>query len=361
MSHLIENEGKLVMQCPAVVQAIFCSIATVVGSAALTLAAEEPSTPAPQPPAWTQTTREPLWNFVCVADLHLDGSRLQYAAEAFHYIDAELKPRFVVFLGDNNAQPADPSDAAHPESIGLRRQNFFKDYLQKHLQSPYVLVSGDDWPEDSDKVFGPRQFSFDQGGVHFILVDPDRVYHGPGFEGLSAFDKGTWQWIARDLETNRERPTLLAIHEPIFPATFVDAKRLRELVARYPNVVAVLQAHLHGDIEHRIAGRSYFVVPSLGKTPTQAMKHVLVQPEGLVIRTIAYNPSSRTFEMSNRIQWVEIGKPWRTSLARPSGSFKPEHHSFVPAHPLVIDPRLTLRMGELIGNAPDLLRVKDDP
>jgi hypothetical protein len=307
-------------------------------------------------PAWVDVSRRPLWSFAWVSDMHMDGSRLDYIAKAFRHIDAEMKPHFVLFNGDNNAQPAPPKDPAKPEPLGERQQLFLKTFLHEHLRSPYVLITMDDWTEGFDKVFGPHQYSFDCGGLHFILLDPDRFYHGPGFEGLSVFDKRTWQWLEQDLERNRKLPTLVALHEPIYPATFLDAKPLRKLLNRYPNVVAVLQGHLHVDIERRCEGRTYLVCPSLGVPPARSMKLVHVYPEGLVLRTVAYRQSDDRFEMTDRVQCVEIPKPLRDGLAAPTGpKFVQAHYNTIPAHPILSDPSLAIRVGELISQAAETI------
>ncbi len=305
---------------------------------------------------WADIKQPPLWSFAWVTDMHMDGARLDYLAKAFRYIDEELKPHFVLFTGDNNAQPAPPTDPAQPEPLGMRRQRFLKTFLQKHLRTPYALIPGDDWPEDFDKVFGPKQYSFDCGGLHFIMLAPDRIYHGSGFEGLSVFDKPTLDWIGRDLDRSRNRPTVVAIHEPICPPTFLDARRLRELLDRYPNVVAAFQGHLHVDMEYHANGTTYLVGPSLGKPPALAMKLVNVYPEGLIVRTIPYNKSGDRFEMQRRCQKIKIAELLRGGLAAPSDAgFVMANSDAVPAHPLIDDPSLAIRVGELMKNAADFL------
>ena len=85
----------------------------------------------------------------------------------------------MLITGDNNFLEAAPANPKQPESLGLRRQRFLKQFLQEHLKTPYVLIPGNNWPEEFDKVFGAKQYSFDCGGLHFMLVDADRAYRGP--------------------------------------------------------------------------------------------------------------------------------------------------------------------------------------
>ena len=106
---------------------------------------------------------------------------------------------------------AAPADPKQPETIGLRRQRFLKTFLQDHLKTPYVLIPGNNWPEEFDKVFGAKQYSFDCGGLHFMLLDADRAYRGkPGqnIEGFTAFNDATLEWIQKDLERNRRQPVV---------------------------------------------------------------------------------------------------------------------------------------------------------
>jgi hypothetical protein len=332
------------------------SSAEEAGSAANTPAAER----AAETPDWVKTSQPPLWSFAWVSDMHLDGSRLEYISKTMRYIQAELKPHFVLLTGDNNAQTAPSADAQHPESVGVRQQRFLKAFLEEHLKTPYVLVTADNWVEGFDQVFGPHQYSFDCGGLHFVLLDPDRMYHGapsgPEYEGLSVFEKATWNWLRQDLERHRQTPTIVALHEPICPPTFLDAPPLRALVEHNSNVVAVLQGHLHVDMDRRCNGVAYLVAPALGKLPAKAMKLVQVYPRGLVVRTIHYDESSGRFEMLGRRQAIEIALPLRDKLSVPAGPrFSLTGYDAIPAHPIVIDPALAARAGELLKNAANYL------
>ena len=177
-------------------------------------------------------------------------------------------------------------------------------------------------------------------------------------EGFTAFNESTWDWIRRDLDRNRRQPVVVAIHEPVCPLTFLDARRLRDLLDRYPNVFLVLQGHLHVDLEFHRNGTTYLVAPALGKTPSPAMKLVNVYPEGLVVRTIPYKKADGRFEMTDRRQTIEIPKSLRGGLAKPSGAgFVKANYDCVPPHPFVEDPALAKRsrIGEFMRNAADFL------
>jgi hypothetical protein len=271
-------------------------------------------------------------------------------ARAMRYIDTKLQPYFVMITGDNNYNPAPPLKKG--ESKALRRQRFFKLFLQKYLKTPWVVIPGDNWPQEFDKVFGPKQYSFDCGGIHFLFLSPDRIYHGKNLEGLSVFEKSTWKWMRRDLQKNRHQPTIVAIHEPIHPPTFLDSPPLRKLLAGYPNVFAVLQGHVHVDLEYHADGKTYLVAPALGEPPTPGMKLVEVTPTCLVVRTILYNKKTKRFEKQDRRQIIEIPPSLCSRIAKPKDSkFTKVNYDSLPAKPLVSDPSLEKRKAELVKNA----------
>lgn len=289
-----------------------------------------------------------LWTFAWASDIHLDESRREFVARAFRHIDENLRPRFVLITGDNNAIPAADLGGASAEPVGVRRQRYFKDFLGQHLKTPSVVIPGDNWPEGFDQVFGARQFSFDFGGLHFLLLAPDRAFRGQGAEGLSTFDEATWAWIGDDLERGRRTPTLVVLHEPFVPVTFLDAPRLRQLVDRCPQVIGALQGHLHVDLEFRSGQRAWFVAPSLGKSKPPAFKLVEVHTDALILRTVEYDPATGRFATTPRRQRVRLDGPHLDRPSLPaSPRFAMENYRSLPPKPLVHDPALARRSFEL--------------
>lgn len=302
----------------------------------------------PAPPDWANRGGPPLFSFAWASDMHLDESRRARLAQAMRFIDEELKPQFLLITGDNNAITPGAAGPNDPSPPALRRQRFLKDWLASELKSPYAIIPGDNWPQEFDRVFGPSQYSFDCGGLHFILLAPDRAHHRRGLEGLSVFDGRTLEWLRADLEKNRERPALVAIHEPVFPPTFLDAPRLRKLLDGYPNVLAVLQGHLHADVELTSGGRAYLVAPALGPGEPPALKHVLVHRHALVVRTAEYDEKAGRFALVEKWQKIDVPEALQKALsAPPAGRFVPANHSCVPAHAQRDDPALIERVGEL--------------
>jgi len=313
--------------------ATFCCIAQAIGPA---MAAPEPA-------------GEPLWSFAAVADMHFEPSRQAAVVAAFSAIDAQLKPRFVMFLGDNSgyappqAVAPPPAADAQREPLGLRRQRFLKAFLDEHLKTPSVLIPGDNWPEDFEKVFGPFQYSFDFGGLHFLMLAPDRSCRQSKMEGLAVFDRDNLAWISRDLDRSRGRPTIVALHSPCVPPTFLDAIRLSRLLAGHPQVIAVFQGHLHVDGQWPGTGCQYLVFPSLGKTSPPAFKQVLVYPDRLELRTFGYNARTSQFEQAERRQEIAVPESLRGGVVRPAPGFQQANYDCVPAHPHLNDPDLVDR------------------
>jgi len=303
--------------------------------------------PMPQEPDWARVEEPPLFTFVWMSDLHLDASQLDRVRQAFDYVDRVLKPAFVVFTGDNNAHaPEIPYQGAIPP-VSLRRHLFFRQFLKDHLKTPCVVLPGDNWPQDFEKVFGPFQFSFDYGGMHFLCTALDRCAYG--VEGRAVFEESTWQWMEEDLKRNARRPTLFFMHETIVPPSFLDAERARAMLESHPNVLGVLCGHVHLDLEFRVGRLKYFICPGMGPNPRHGMKHAMVYRHAILFRTVEYDESHRRFERVMKWQKIDIPPELGEELHRPSGGFRKENYRAIPAHPRQSDPSLMNRSSDLFG------------
>jgi len=308
----------------------------------------------PEAPAWAKIDRSPLFTFTWFTDVHLSPARKEFFAAALKQIDVELKPDLVVITGDNNyvAEPDDPTD---PQPRSLRRQRFFKAFLDEHLETPYAIIPGDNWPQDFEKVFGPCQYSFNFGGLHMVFASIDRADHRS--EGLAVFDEPTWGWLRRDLEQNRDRPTIFLMHEPVLPPTFLDAGKLRTLLDEYPNVLAGFHGHLHIDLQVNSPVRPYLTAPMLRPTAYSGLKHIKVYRDVLIVRTLEYNPTSRRLEMVNKWQKVDVPRKLGDKLHKlEPGEPVIKDLDAVPAHEHLDDPKLAERRQELIGLAMEFFR-----
>lgn len=304
--------------------------------------------PLPEKPTWAKLESSPLFTLVWMSDFHLDGSRLELLKQAFRYVDGEVNPHFVMITGDNNAYAPEFEYQGRVPPITLRRQLFMKQFLDQNLRAPYVIIPGDDWPQDFEKVFGAFQFSFDYGGMHFLFTSLDRCTYG--VEGRAVFDESTWDWMRKDLKRNKGRPTLFMMHETIAPPSFLDADKTRKMLEQHPNVIAAFCGHLHADVESRLGKLNCLVCPGLGPNPRHGFKIVKVYREALVLRTVEYNAEKQQFEKVMKWQRVDIPESFQSSLHKPGDRrFKKQNYTEVPPHPRKSDPQLLERSLELVG------------
>jgi len=303
----------------------------------------------PAEPNWAKIDEKPLFTFVWASDFHLSNSSIELVRQAMHFVDEELTPAFLMITGDNNTIPEPPKPGDDATATPGRQQRFFKRFLAENLKTPYVVIPGDNWPRDFEKVFGAFQFSFDYGGMHFLFTSLDcDISLG---EGLGVFDVATWQWMRDDLKRNHQRPTLVMLHETVAPPTFFEAEKLQHLLEENPNVIASFCGHLHVDLDVRHRGVRYLICPGLGVNPRHGLKHILVYPHALIIRTIEYNEGRRRFEKVNKWQYVPIEQPLRAALRRPEGTFVKDNYTEIPPHPRRFDPTLKDKTAELFAGA----------
>lgn len=304
--------------------------------------------PLPEEPDWAEFESPPLFTFAWMSDFHLDGSRLELLKQAFRYVDQEVAVHFVMITGDNNAFAPEFEYQGRVPPVTLRRQLFMQRFLAQNLRTPYVIIPGDDWPQDFEKVFGAFQFSFDYGGMHFLFTTLDRCTYG--VEGRAVFDESTWDWMREDLNHNKNRPCLFMMHETIAPPSFLDAVKTRAMLEEHPNVIAVFCGHLHADVQFRLGRLNCLVCPGLGMNPRHGFKVVRVYREALILRTVEYNAEKKQFEKVMKWQRIDIPESLQASLHRPGEHrFTKKNYSEVRPHPRRSDPQLMERSLELVG------------
>lgn len=110
------------------------------------------------------------------------------------------------------------------------------------------------------------QYSVPVGGLQLIALDtvvPQASEGGLCAERLA--------WLAAELERQRHRPVVIAMHHPPFRTLIghmdeigllEGAEALEALVARHPNVERVICGHLHRSIQVRFGGSIASTVPS---------------------------------------------------------------------------------------------------
>ena len=143
------------------------------------------------------------------------------------------------------------------------------------LQAPlFVLPGNHDDRRALHRHFGvpgadgePVQYSMDLGPLRLVVLDTTRPGEDPG-----ALDTERLGWLAAELATAPEAPTLLAMHHPPLvtgvpvwdelglPAA--DRRALGAVLERHPQVRRIVAGHVHRTITANLAGRAVLTVPS---------------------------------------------------------------------------------------------------
>ncbi len=111
-----------------------------------------------------------------------------------------------------------------------------------------------------------RYYSFDQGGWHFVVLDSMQPDYASNHHYIARLDETQFAWLARDLAaTAATTPICVLSHIPIFGAAafldgpreserdwmvpgawmHIDARRIKDLFRKHPNVKVCLSGHLH--------------------------------------------------------------------------------------------------------------------
>ncbi|MBI2217871.1 MAG: phosphodiesterase [Candidatus Rokubacteria bacterium] len=208
-----------------------------------------------------------------ISDMHIraEGSlaygRVETATFLARAVDhlRRLQPRPDLILATGDLADG----GARDEYRRLRR-------LLEPLSAPVYLVAGnhDDRAalvsEFSDHRYLPRtgeflQYTFDAGDLRVVVMDtviPGKVGGEVCSERLG--------WLSARLGEARNRPTVVVMHHPPFETgiEFMDGygfeggEALGELIAKHPNVEAVLAGHLHRRISVRWRGTVVTTAPS---------------------------------------------------------------------------------------------------
>jgi 3',5'-cyclic AMP phosphodiesterase CpdA len=135
---------------------------------------------------------------------------------------------------------------------------------------------------------GPLNYVIDRYPVRIIALDSvvERAAHG-------ALSESTLAWLAARLKDAAGQATLVMLHHPPFATgiRFMDdimllegRDALEQLIARYPNVQAVVCGHVHRAVEARFGGTLAAIAPStchqipLDLSGAQAETYVMEPP-----------------------------------------------------------------------------------
>src|SRR3954463_12121333 len=183
-------------------------------------------------------------------------------------------PDFVIFTGDLTHTTDDPAERR-------RRMAEFRAHAAR-LKVPGVrFMPGEhDASLDRGRVyeenFGPRSYTFDHKGVHFVALD--NVSDPKGILGDEQID-----WLARGLKQRpKETPIVVFTHPPPFhlkydwDGTTGDGSRAIDVLHAHPHVT-VFYGHIHQEhhqmtdhIAHHAARSLVFALPPPGSQPKRA-------------------------------------------------------------------------------------------
>jgi 3',5'-cyclic AMP phosphodiesterase CpdA len=123
----------------------------------------------------------------------------------------------------------------------------------------------------ADKPWMPRDSRF----LHYVLEDyPVRIIcldsKIPG-EVAGTLCEERLAWLASQLAAGGNRPTMMAMHHPVFrigrpisdTRPFIKAAEFTELVAKYPNVSLIIAGHVHCTLQARVAHAVAIAAPSV--------------------------------------------------------------------------------------------------
>ncbi|MGD2034579.1 MAG: metallophosphoesterase [Bacteroidales bacterium] len=240
--------------------------------------------------------REHSLRIVQVTDMHIFPSEKVKAAisnllEEIH--DLQSKPDFVLNTGDAIMDSLSRSKKETIEQWEAYK-NYFLDPLQYKI---YCCIGNHDvwgWKLhetalEQDPDYGKnmamkyleldqRYYSFNAGDWHIICLDSTFKPEGE-FDYIARLDDEQFSWLENDLQNTPENtPVLIVSHIPVLSASVffdgdnekngnwqvpgqwmhIDARRIKDLLFRHPNVKAAVCGHVHLVDAVNYLGLSYF-------------------------------------------------------------------------------------------------------
>ncbi len=181
-------------------------------------------------------------------------------------------PTFILFGGDNLMNVDDPANTGQRAEQLI---NLWNELLKQHCKLPHTSCignhdilglkqdTGKDWAVKQFNLPG-KYFSLDREGWHFIVLDSTSPQDGGSYK--ARLDEEQFAWLENDLQqTPADRPVLVLSHIPIITVTsffdgdnektgnwvvpgswmHIDARRLKDLFNKHPNVRLCLSGHEH--------------------------------------------------------------------------------------------------------------------
>lgn len=196
-----------------------------------------------------------------ISDTHVslgspaDAARLAALDEAIAHLQRlPARPDLVLITGDCTHNGTNAEYAR------------FQERLAALTMPAFVIPGNHDHRENLLAAFGPQgdapldhfvQFVIDRGPLRVIALDT----HIPGQDAGELCDRRL-AWFEARLEEAPQRPTLICMHHPPFQTgmTVFDeiglrhAERFGAIVARHPQIEAIVAGHLHAHLTRRFHG-----------------------------------------------------------------------------------------------------------
>jgi Icc protein len=205
---------------------------------------------------------------VQISDIHIGGS--EEGKDPIPRVEAVVQAiRSLPNPPDAVLVSGDLTDHGSAEEYGIARE------ILSRLGLPLLVLPGNhddrariraafDLPGEGEE---PVNYSVDVGELRVVLLDSNVPGRDPG-----AFDDERLRWLDQELSREPERPTLLAVHHtplttgiPEWDAINLevgDREALGTVVARHPQLQAIVGGHLHRVAASALAGRPVLSAPS---------------------------------------------------------------------------------------------------
>lgn len=217
-----------------------------------------------------------------LTDIHLQPERGagRGLAECLHHVQALRDPPQLILNGGDAVMDVFASDARRANVLANLWRKVWSDECS--LNAEHCIGNHDVWGWNRERsrttgdeaawgkawamdLFGLRQRyrSFDRAGWHFIVLDST---FARGNDYTARLDEEQFEWLARDLaDVPAATPVLVLSHIPILavcpyfdganeasgdwrvPGAWmhIDARRLKDLFLKHPNVKLCLSGHVH--------------------------------------------------------------------------------------------------------------------
>ncbi len=232
--------------------------------------------------AENSSSRKRVLRIAHLTDIHVQPERAagEGMAACLHHVQSLSDRPDLVFTGGDSVMDVMDHDAARAKA----QAEVWRGVLKNECSLPVRSAIGNHdvwgWNKERSKTTGgealwgkawgedllglaKRYYSFDQAGWHFVVLDSTF----PRDAGYTAkLDEEQFDWLARDLAaTPAATPVLVLSHIPILSAAafldgsneesgdwrvpgawmHIDARRIKDLFLKHPNVKLALSGHLH--------------------------------------------------------------------------------------------------------------------